>query len=372
MRIEDIDKNFAKESLNGIDFVFMPAYQKPIELDGLPFFEKEGKYCRLPEGALKRQNEGVQALAWNTAGAQLRFRTNSPVIAIKVQLLGPVAMSHMPLSGNSGFDVYFGQGTAKRFYKAVMPGVGQEEYTGLLLDARHLSANTPETPALDYIPGTGMREATINFPLYNGVKSVEIGLAPGAEVAAPTPFAIEKPIVFYGSSITQGGCASRPGNCFIQHLSRRLDANVINYGFSGSARGEEAMAEIIAGFDMSAFVLDYDHNAPNVEHLMKTHEPFFKYIRERHPELPVIFVTKPDIDNALVVSQKRLEVVKATYDKAVAGGDRHVFFVDGRTLFGITDRDACTVDGCHPNDLGFLRMADAIEPLLRKALAGKA
>lgn len=118
----------------------------------------------------------------------------------------------------------------------------------------------------------------------------------GSKIGKPTPYSIEKPIVFYGSSITQGGCASRPGNSYTHIICRWLDANMVNLGFSGNAKGEPEMAELISQIDMGALVMDYDHNAPDAEYLLNTHENFFKIIRSNHPYLPVIFVSKPDFD----------------------------------------------------------------------------
>lgn len=368
MKIEEIDKNFAHESISGIDLSFMPVTTAPMELDGLPFFSREHQFCRLPVDTLPAQNDGVQALAWHTAGVQLRFKTDSQAIALRAEMREPPAMSHMPSSGSSGFDIYLGTHSAKRFFKNIRPEIGQKQFTGLFFNTNSTAPLDVNTPLLSRIPGTNLREVTIFFPLYNGVKSVEIGLTPGAAIEPPAPFYIPDPILFYGSSITQGGCASRPGNAYFNYLCRRLDANIINYGFSGSGRAEPAMADVIASIKMSAFVMDYDHNAPDADYLQKTHQPFFRTIRERYPKLPVLFLTKCDCDCDQAANIERARIIKNTFIQAVNDGDRNVFFLDGHALFGISDRDACTVDGCHPNDIGFLRMADAIEPELRRAL----
>lgn len=352
MRIEDLDKNFASESVDGVELSFLDAFTAPMELGGFPFWAHDRVYCRLSQSSLAKQTAGVRGLSWHCSGGQVRFRTDSPALAVRVELISVAHMNHMPSSGHSGVDMYVGAGAEKHYVKTAMPVAGQNHYCALLAKG---------------VAG-GERDVTLNFPLYNGVKRLEVGFSPQARLSAPTPFKIAKPVLFYGSSITQGGCASRPGNSYTHHLGRRLDAPIINFGFSGNARGELPMAELIAGLDLSALVLDYDHNAPNVEHLAATHQPFFRYIRERRPDLPVVLVTRPDVDLSLTDSERRRAVVRRTYDDACAAGDRHVYFVDGFTLFGHTDRDACTVDGCHPNDLGFVRMADGIEPALRKAL----
>ncbi|MBO5653197.1 MAG: hypothetical protein J6S44_03180, partial [Clostridia bacterium] len=143
-------------------------------------------------------------------------------------------------------------------------------------------------------------------------------------------------------------------------ISRRFDLDFINLGFSGSARGEDIMVDYLTTFEPSVFVCDYDHNAPTVEHLENTHYRLYSRYRAVRPNTPIIFVTKPDFDNNPEENSRRRAVVRATYDRALAEGDKNVRFIDGETLFGDSDRSACTVDGCHPNDIGFWRMAQVI------------
>jgi lysophospholipase L1-like esterase len=123
----------------------------------------------------------------------------------------------------------------------------------------------------------------------------------------------------------------------------------------------------MAGLDMSVFVCDYDHNAPNPEHLAATHEPLYRAIREKHPTLPIIFITRPSVLEA-ADRKARLDVIKATYDKAVAEGDENVWFLDASEFFPFGSNEH-TVDNCHPTDLGFYLMAKGIEKALREALA---
>jgi hypothetical protein len=147
-----------------------------------------------------------------------------------------------------------------------------------------------------------------------------------------------------------------------------LGTELINFGFSGCGRGELAVAQAISELELSAFVMDYDHNAPDPEHLKATHEAFFKEVRKHRPDLPIILVSKPDFDTNSWENMLRREIIQETYDNALNSGDQHVYFVDGETLFGDYERDACTVDGCHPNDLGFMRMADVITPVVKEAI----
>ena len=213
-----------------------------------------------------------------------------------------------------------------------------------------------------------MREYLLNLPTYNGFGTLEIGTNPEAKFGDVPPHKISKPICFYGSSITQGGCCTRPGNAYTAMLCREVDASQINLGFSGGAQGHIALARAISELDLSCLVIDYDHNAPSPEFLLETHEKFFLYIRERHPELPVIFLTKPDFRRFPDINWPRRQAVLKTYANAVARGDKKVWYVDGKALFEGDSWDACTVDATHPNDLGFYRMYCAVLPVLREAL----
>ncbi|MFA6103489.1 MAG: SGNH/GDSL hydrolase family protein [Victivallaceae bacterium] len=175
---------------------------------------------------------------------------------------------------------------------------------------------------------------------------------------------MNNPVLFYGSSITHGGCATRTGNNYAAMLCRAVDAPLINLGFSGSGCGEIAIARAVADLKLSAVVMDYDHNAPSVNHLARTHESFFRALREKQPELPVIIMSKCDFKGTKD-EIKRREVIRKTYENAVKAGDKKVWFIDGETLFGSENRDAC---GCHPNDLGFYRIYRAVLPVLQLAL----
>ena len=138
-----------------------------------------------------------------------------------------------------------------------------------------------------------MREITINFPLYNGIESLYIGIDEHSTLEKAAPYKMEKPIVFYGSSVTQGACASRPGTCYPSLLSRWLDADFINLGFSGNDKGEPALAHYIASLEMSAFVYGYGYNARTIEHYKNTYYPFYEIIRKKNPELPIIMMSSP-------------------------------------------------------------------------------
>ena len=189
---------------------------------------------------------------------------------------------------------------------------------------------------------------------------------PGAALLPAEGYRYACPVVYYGSSITQGGCASRPGNAYPAILSRMLDCDFVNLGFSGNAKGEAEMADYIAGLPMSVFVYDYDHNA-DTSRLQRTHARMFGIIRERQPQLPVIMLSRPQpyLDEG---ERARRRIIEETFQSALRAGDKNVYFIDGSSLLHRFGGDSGTVDRCHPNDLGFMCMADGIRETLQRAL----
>jgi len=350
--ISKIDRNFAVEKFDDANVVYRDALKAPFVLEGFPWREDGKPLRRIPDSIKPKDiNGGVYALASHTAGGVIRFRTDSDIVVLRASIKNRNQnLGHMPSTGASGFDLFADGNT---YVKTVNP--------------THYLTEIPEPLVQKLYKGEKvMRDYSLYLPLYNGLNSIEIGTSPDAKFELATPHKIKKPIVFYGSSITQGACASRPSNCHAALLCRAVDAPMINLGFSGSAKGEKKMAELIAGLDMSAFVYDYDYNAPNAEHLLKTHEPFFKVIRAAHPDLPIIMISR--FYNA---SDARAAAVRKTYENAVAEGDKKVWFIDGRDLVREVDPSLITVDGCHPNDLGFYFIYKNALPALKAALGEK-
>ena len=361
MDISRIDKNFSAQTADENGFVFCNVKDAPFVLEGLPWYEANDRdYCRLPKTFTTREvSEGVLFLSRFTAGVCVRFRSDSPELMIRSVTVDGCDCGHMTRACSMGFDSYYRKGGKYLYNKTIMPQPGQDKICALI-------GVNPERKMFDWI---------INFPLFGGVRSVEIGLKSGSRLAPARPHKISRPILFYGSSITEGGCASRPGNAYTSMLCRALDAEQINLGFSGSGKGEIAIAEAIASLELSAFVFDYDHNAATIEHLEATHEPFFQAVRKVRPELPVIIMSKCDFPyiapEAIEVNRRRRDIIRRTWQNAVDAGDKNVYWIDGETLFGTDFRDGCTVDGCHPNDLGFYRMYRKVLPVLKKARAGR-
>ncbi len=351
MNIADIDPNLRLETaLSEPDIVWADAAVAPVRLYGAAA-DSDGVYRRLPAELAQRVNPGVAWLYRHTAGIRLRFATDSPYLALKAEWDGLDLRPHMPLAGSNGFDLYAVRNGRQRFVGTAMPS----------------AESTCGFEWLFRLPG-GQREYILNFPLYNGVERLYLGakagcrLEPGRETYRAVP-----PVVFYGSSITQGGCAARPGNTYEARLSRMLNVDFVDLGFSGNARGEQTMAEYIGKQKMSVFVCDYDHNAPSPAALRETHHAFYETVRRAQPTVPYVMVSRPsraeDWD-----TRQRLAVIAESYAAGIAAGDQNLYLMAGNGFFPGDTAEDCTVDGCHPTDLGFYCMAQGLAPLLEKLL----
>lgn len=355
-KFDEIDKNFAfKNELTRKDVVFYDILEEPFQIHGLIYPENENDvFHRLPYELVDDISESIQILNKHTAGGRVRFATDSDYIAIRIEYEEVANGSNMSPTANSGLDLFVEKDGVQ-----ILSGVFSVPY----------NVTKEGFFSEKFIDGDGIKNFTLNLPSYNGFKKLYIILSDKAKVLPSKDYDLSLPIIYYGSSITQGACASRPGNSYENIISRRLDCDYINLGFSGNALGEESVAEYIANQKMSVFVYDYDHNAPSPEHLEKTHERMFKIIREKNPDLPIVCITRPvyykDIENAKI----RRKIIKATVDNAISRNDKNVYFIDGKS-FGEEAGLGYEIfaDECHPNDLGFFYMANVIERVLRKIL----
>lgn len=346
MDITKIDKNFKVETnIERDGLKFYDIDDSPFKIYGV--FRENDRYVRMPSSIAKGVSDSVYTLCTHTAGGRVRFVTDSPYIAVHLKLNSAYKMPHFAFSGSVGCDLYSGS----RYIGTFMPRVDvQKEYENII-----------------DLPLGGEHEYTINMPLYSGIDKMYVGIKNGCVLKAANGYKHTKPIVYYGSSITQGGCASRPGNAYQSIVSRELDCDFINLGFSGSAKAEAAMADYIAGLDMLAFVYDYDHNATTVQEYKSTHERMFKIIREKNPNLPILMMTRPKY-HLSAQEKERIDVMMNTYNNAVAAGDKKVYFIKGPDLLSESVREAALVDNCHPNDAGFVSMAQAVLEKLKQIL----
>ena len=333
------------------DVIFYNVRKEPFSIYGLFEPTKQAPFRRLPENVAKMTNDGVTTLALDTAGGRVRFSTDSPYVIIKLSLPNVNRFAHMPLTGTTGVDVYEDTDGGSKFVKAARPEINITDGYEIIV-----KFDRPK-----------MRSLTVNFPSFNHVDDMFIGISETARLRSGRKYANKKPIVFYGSSITQGACSSRPGTTCQNFISRRYNLDYINLGFSGSARAEAAIVSYMAKLPMLAFVSDYDHNAPNVEHLNDTHSRLYDTIREENPDIPYIMLSRPNF-NGTASDNARRDVVINTYRRARELGDKNVYYIDGEGLFSGPFSDDCTVDGTHPNDLGFSLIADRLGRVIDRAL----
>lgn len=346
-------RDFTRNKTANDGYIYIDSRHKPFVLGGIAHpADNYGEYYRLDASKKSIYSPANKGLAEHTAGGSVRFATDAETISLRIyNRTSSVGMHHFCDRGVWGIDAYVGTGTKR-------------EYVGAQMQT---FADSPEYNEGTLSLGKGVKEVQINLPLYGGIEKLEIGFPVLSKIGAPTP-RMNGAVAFYGSSITQGGCVSRPANSYANLVCRALDSDCVNYGFSGSAMGELTVAEHIASRNLACFVMDYDYNAPSLEHLKETHEPFFKRIREIQPNLPVVFVTHPYYSAPNENDLKRIATVKETYENALANGDENVYFVDSSKFFTKEMRDLYSVDNLHPNDLGQFSMAEVIYPVVKKAI----
>ena len=325
----------------------------PIKVFGIPHCEMHKTLKRLPDELIEKI-PSLSFLGRRPMGARLGFRTDSERFTVRIEF--------ETLGVDIGMSIYSCQSAA------VFVGERQSSHFLGIANAYNYENKTFEKT---FKKSREMEEVLIYLPRNEIIKNVWILIEDGAKIEEPTPYKYAKPIVFYGSSITEGGIACNVSNGYNAVISRHLDVDFYNLGFSGNAKGEIEMADFINTIDMSVFVYDYDHNAPTPEHLEATHQVFFKRIREKHPNLPVVMMSRP---YAVYGEEERLrrEIVRRTYENALANGDKNVYFIDGEAPFrDDPDRELCFIDTIHPNDLGYSKMVAHTEPLIKKILEGQ-
>lgn len=265
-------------------------------------------------------------------------------------------MPHMPATGVSGVDLYARDADGAWKWVQVSRPAAQEIKTELI------NGLAP-----------GFREYAIYLPLYNGVEFLSVGVAPEARFEALQPR--EKPIVFYGTSITHGACASRPGMVHTAILGRRLDVPVVNLGFSGNGRMDEAVGEMMAQVDASMYVIDCLPNMQPAQVAAKC-EPLVKLLRAAKPDTPIVLVEDRRFTNSWITPAKQQfhdenhAALRTAYENLVQAGIKGLHYIPGDELYG-SDSEGAT-DASHANDLGFFRQADVFEPILREALGQQA
>lgn len=319
------------------------------------------RYQRLPGYLENVARKPVWGLGKNSAGLYIRFKAEGSIaLYFKWTPARDNTMEHMANTGTKGLDLY---------------ALSEEYGWRYLRCARPKGSGTYEAKL---VCGKPEKEYMLYLPLYDGLASLQIGVEKGGKLSQPDVMSPnnQKPVIMYGSSILQGGCASRPGMAHTNILARMLDREVINLGFSGNAKLDYEIAELMASHpDPGVFVLDY---APNctADMIDEKAEQFFRIIRDAHPDVPIVIVQNAVLHGTDIFDMGAARIVKAKndsqlrlFEKLKKQGEKKIYFVNGDGMLG-NDGEA-TVDGTHFTDLGMLRYAEHIYPTVYQALTGK-
>jgi len=329
-----------------------------IGLEGQGWSSLKHPYDRLPSEAEGKVTDAVWNLSHHSAGLSVRFVTDSPEISARWSLRSErLEMNHMPATGVSGLDLYAKGGDGAFHWLAVgRPG----------------KQNGNETVLAGSLPA-GLHEYILYLPLYNGTESLEIGIQTGSTLNKGPAYPADraKPMLFWGTSILHGGCASRPGMAYPSIIGRHMQRPTINLGFSGNGKMDPELVKLIAPLDVAVYVIDC---APNMgpDLITERTEPLVHTLRAAHPDTPIVLVENIVYQQSWFLDKKQAAHVDknaalcAAYQRLLNEGVKNLYYIPGDNLLG-HDFEA-TVDGTHPTDVGFLRMADVIEPVLRRIL----
>jgi lysophospholipase L1-like esterase len=350
IEIEKLDLNFAQARVEG-DVQWHDIREWDIE--GRGWNDTESPFDRLPARARSVVREPVWNLSRHSSGLSVRFVTDAAAINARWRLRSQsLAMAHMPATGVSGLDLYIRGTHGWRW-----AGAGRPE----------------KSPDNDVCLVSGLKserhECQLYLPLYNGVERVAVGVHRDAFIgpAPARPKRRRQPICIYGTSVTQGGCASRPGMAFPAIIGRRLDRPVINLGFSGNGQGEPEISRLLAELDPAVYVIDCLTNM-NINLITERIDYMVQALRTAHPETPIVFVECLRFQNENFVNEKqkgqseKTAAMKVAYDRLQARNVAGLHIIKAEKLMG-TDGEG-TVDGIHATDLGFIRIADVITPVL--------
>jgi len=316
-----------------------------LPVSGLPWFQENcPELWRLPKRIKGDVRPPVWELAQQPSGGRIRFSTDATSIAIRLHYPDLNGMKNMHTVGQMGLDLY----VDNEYWSTVFP-VDEPDVEGVFC---------ADAPAR-------LKNICIYLPLYAPVQVKAVGMNDEASVWEPGPFAVRKPVVFYGTSITQGGCASRSGMSYQAILSRELLLDYVNLGFSGNGKGEQELAAAMAEIDASCYVVDFAQNSGTPAAMKKAYAPFLATLRDKRPSVPIICITPifATSESFSPGAEQRNNEMRQIVRDAVAqrreAGDSSIGLVEGTRLLGPDDRDGL-VDGTHPNDLGFQCMADGI------------
>ncbi len=340
--------------MTGPQLTWIEARQ--IGVEGQGWADTAAPYDRLPARAESLVPAIIWQLSRTATGMCVHFRTNAYEIharwKLRDQALGE---ANFNVASYSGLDLY-----------------GQDHGVWRWVNATPvLEGQSPELCIANGLDG-GDREYCLYLPLRNPVLQLEVGI-PSQSAFEAVPPRREKPLVFYGTSIVHGAFASHAGLVYPAILGRRLNRPVINLGFSGNARMDPELAPLLGELDAGVCILD---PLPNMDAQLvgERAEPFIRTLRSSRPGMPIVLVEDFPRTNAWIKPEQKRAVVekcrcyRAVYERLVAANVPGLHVIEGHALLG-TDHEA-SIDGIHPGDLGFMRMADAIEPILKPLTRG--
>lgn len=359
-----VDKNMAGNETKGEeDIIWLPIEDGRLRVSGFAFFEEDHKLERIPDrlkDVFEEINPCLNELGIHTAGGQLSFRSNTSRVFLRAKITTVPNMVNMTAVAQCGFDCYIGDMPKDmRFFGITKFDTTKSEYT---------------CEVVTKLDTTKVKEFLFHFPLYAGVIEVEIGIDSTAIIEPPTPYEKEGKIIFYGTSITQGGCASRPGMAYTNYVARKLNLEHCNFGFSGNGLGEYEVAKMLSEVEKPLlYVIDYEANSGTNGRMVKSLNDFIGCLRKEHKEVPILVVSRvPYLMDLLEESTGSLrnslrEFQKETVKNLRVLGDEAIYFLDGYTLWG-EDFDEYTVDFIHPTDLGFYFMGERLESVIKEIL----
>lgn len=328
-------------------------------LDGQSFtiigkYHSEKNYARFPKNYESKLRKDVWDLGQHSAGISIRFRTNARDIIVRWTVLGDNTMDHMPATGIKGIDLY---AFVDNKWKYISTG----RVKGKVNQFTMVRGNSGV-----------FREYLLNLPLYDGIDSLSIGVNNNAEITLPSEKYLidKKPVVYYGSSIAQGGCASRPGMAYTNILSRMLDRSFINMGFSGSGTFDIPVGEAMSEINASLYIIDCNPNT-KTDLVYQRAVDLVKFLKEKRPEIPILLVegfyyVSGFGDPVESDQAKKNAELKRAYNTLREAGLKLIYYRKGQGLIG--DDYEGTVDGVHPNDLGMMRMAESLRPTIQRLL----
>jgi GDSL-like Lipase/Acylhydrolase family/N-terminus of Esterase_SGNH_hydro-type len=311
-------------------------------------YHSEKNYTRFPQEYKNKLRKAVWSLGQHSTGISIRFRTNASDIIVRWTALNDGKMDHMAYTGIKGVDLYAHVDNKWKFVNTGRVKGKDNEFAMIKSEDKIF------------------REYLLNLPLYDGIESLSIGVNTDAEITIPEEkWLIEKkPVVYYGSSIAQGGCASRPGMAFTNILERAMDRSFVNMGFSGSGTFDIPVGEAMCEIDAALYVIDCNPNT-KMPLIYERAIELVKFLKKKRPEIPILLVeafyyergfVKPQDSN----NEKKNKELRRAFLKLQESGIKELYYKEGDGLIGY-DHEG-TVDGVHPNDLGMLRIADGLQP----------